>query len=56
MKKDALKKFKKMFEGQKANLLFTDKVVREDFLVSQDDRLDDIDQASADMEKSMRMR
>lgn len=56
MKKDVLKKFKKLFEAQKANLLFNDKVLREDFLVNQDDRYDDVDQASADMEQSLRMR
>ena len=56
MKKDLLKKFKKAFEQQKDNLLFNDKVVREDFLSSPDDRMDDVDQASADMQQALRLR
>jgi DnaK suppressor protein len=56
MRKDALKKFKKQFEEQKRNVLYNDKVLREDFKVNEDDRLDDIDQASADVEQSLRMR
>ena len=56
MRKDALKKFKKLFEEQKRSLLFSDKVVREDFSVNSDDRFDELDQATADIEQSMRMR
>ncbi len=56
MRKDLLKKFRKKFEEQKKNLLFNDKVMREDFQVNQDDRYDDIDQASSDVEQSLRMR
>jgi len=56
MKKDQLKKFKKIFETQKKAILFNDRVVREDFSVNTDDRFDEIDQASTDIEQSMRMR
>lgn len=56
MKKEQLKKFKKIFETQRKNLLFNDRVVREDFSVCHDDRYDEIDQATTDMEQSMRMR
>lgn len=56
MKKEVLKKFKKAFEEQKANVLFNDRVMRDDFQVNLDDRLDDLDQASADVEQSLRMR
>jgi len=56
MRKDALKKFKKMFEDQRKSLLFSDKVVREDFSVNTDDRFDELDQATSDIEQSMRMR
>ena len=37
-------------------LLFSDRVVRDDFSVCADDRLDEIDQATTDIEQSMRMR
>lgn len=56
MRKDVQKKFKKLFEQQKQSLLFNDKVVREDFLMSPDDRMDDADQASVDVEQALRLR
>lgn len=56
MKKEVLKRFKKLFEQQKANVLYNDKVIRDDFAVNADDRMDDIDQASADVEQALRMR
>lgn len=56
MKKEVLKRFKKLFEAQKQNVLFNNKVIRDDFQVSSDDRMDDVDQASSDMEQSLRMR
>ncbi len=56
MRKEVLKRFKKLFEDQKANVLYNDRVIREDFQVSVDDRLDDVDQASAEAEQALRMR
>lgn len=56
MNKERLKKFKKLFETQRNSLLFNDRVVREDFSVCNDDRLDELDQATTDIEQSMRMR
>ena len=56
MKKETLKKFKKIFEAQRRGILFNDRVVREDFSVNSDDRYDEIDQATTDIEQSMRMR
>ncbi|OFZ81607.1 MAG: hypothetical protein A2583_15620 [Bdellovibrionales bacterium RIFOXYD1_FULL_53_11] len=56
MRKEQLKKFKKIFERQKKSILFNDRVLRDDFSVCTDDRFDEIDQASSDMEQSMRMR
>ncbi|MBU6374738.1 MAG: TraR/DksA C4-type zinc finger protein [Bdellovibrionales bacterium] len=56
MRKDALKKFKRLFEEQRNSLLFSDRVVREDFSVNSDDRFDELDQATSDIEQSMRMR
>ncbi|MGZ3708751.1 MAG: TraR/DksA family transcriptional regulator, partial [Bdellovibrionota bacterium] len=41
---------------QRKSLLFNDKVIREDFSVCADDRYDEIDQATTDIEQSMRMR
>lgn len=56
MKKTQLKKFQKLIEGQKKQILFNDRVIREDFSVCNDDRYDEIDQATTDAEQSMRMR
>ncbi len=56
MNKEKLKKFKKIFEAQRNNILFNDKIVREDFGVNSDDRYDELDQATTDIEQSMRMR
>ena len=56
MNKERLKKFKKIFEAQRNGLLFNDRVVREDFSVCEDDRYDEVDQATTDIEQSMRMR
>jgi DnaK suppressor protein len=56
MRKDQLKKFKKLFEAQRERTLFNDKVLREDFSVCSDDRYDEIDQATTDSEQAMRMR
>lgn len=56
MKKEMLKKFKKIFEEQRRNILFNDRVIREDFNVHEDDRFDEVDQATTDIEQSMRMR
>lgn len=51
-----LKRFKKVFETQRNQILFHDKILREDFNVNHDDRYDEVDQASTDVEQSMRMR
>src|SRR4051812_20580667 len=56
MNKERMKKFKRIFEAQRKSILFNDRVVREDFGVCADDRPDEIDQATTDMEQSMRMR
>ena len=56
MNKERLKKFKKIFEAQRNGLLFNDRVVRDDFSVCDDDRFDEVDQATTDIEQSMRMR
>ena len=56
MRKDKVAKFKKLFEAQRRSILFNDRVIREDFSVCSDDRYDEIDQATTDIEQSMRMR
>lgn len=56
MRKETMNRFKKMFVGEKRKLLFNDKILREDFSVNADDRFDEIDQATTDVEQSMRMR
>lgn len=56
MTKEQLRKFKKIFDAQKQSMLFNDRIVREDFSINLDDRYDEVDQASTDVEQSMRMR
>ena len=56
MRKETLNRFKKMFVVEKRKVLFNDKVLRDEFSVNADDRFDEIDQATTDVEQSMRMR
>lgn len=56
MNQAKLKRFKKVFEAQRNQILFHDKILRDDFNVNLDDRYDEVDQASTDVEQSMRMR
>ena len=56
MNKTDLNRFKRIFEDQRRLILYNDKVLREDFSVSLEDRFDELDQASTDVEQSMRMR
>lgn len=56
MNKVMLKKFKRIFEEQRKQILFNDRVVREEFSANDDDRKDELDQASTDIAQSMHMR
>lgn len=56
MRQSEIKRFKRIFEEQKNEILYNDRVIREDFSVNSDDKLDEIDQANTDVEQSMRMR
>jgi len=56
MRKETVKRFKKLFENEKSKLIFNDRVLRDEFSVNADDRYDEIDQATTDVEQSMRMR
>ena len=54
--REVLKHFKKVFEREKSRLLFSNRVVREDFSVNPEDRFDEVDQAATDSEQAMQMR
>ncbi|MCM0605024.1 MAG: TraR/DksA family transcriptional regulator [Xanthomonadaceae bacterium] len=56
MRKTDLIKFKKLFESQRSNLLYNDRVIREDFIVQEEEKFDEVDQATTDTEQSMKMR
>lgn len=56
MKKDTLKKFKKIFETQRNAIQGNhNSIICEDFLSCPDDRYDEADQARADIEQAIRM-
>ena len=55
MKSETMLKFKKLFEEQKAGLLYSFKVINEDFSLMSDDMSDESDLSSATLEQSMRM-
>ena len=54
MRKETVRKFKKLFEAQRERVL-NDRAIRGDFSISSDDRYDEIDHASTDIEQSMQM-
>lgn len=56
LKETTLNRFKKVFEEQRSAILYNDKVLRDDFAVNEEDRFDEVDQATTDVEQSMRMR
>lgn len=56
MKSEFVFKFKKLFEDQKAALIYSNKFVNEEFSVSTDEMSDEIDLSSAELEQGMRMR
>jgi len=56
MKPEQILKFKKLFEDQKTGLLYSYKLMNEEFNLKSDDLSDEVDLASAELEQSMRMR
>ena len=56
MKQENLMKFKKMFEEQKAGLLYSYKIMNEDFALKSEDLSDESDLSSAALEQGMKMR
>ena len=51
MKPEQTMKFKKLFENQKTGLLYSHKYISEDFSVKSEDRSDETDLASAELEQ-----
>ena len=56
MKKSVMNRFKRVFEDRRKAILFNDRILREDFNVNDDDKYDEVDQATTDSEQSMRIR
>ena len=56
MRKTEMKRFKRLLEEKQGEFLYVDRVLSEDFIVNSDDRPDELDQASVDVEQSMRIR
>ena len=56
MKPEQMMKFTKLFQEQKAALLYSNKVVNEDFAINTDEMSDELDLSSAELEQNMRVR
>ncbi len=56
MKPETLSKFKTLFEQQKQTLLFSQSRASEEFHVSKDEQLDEVDFTMCELETSMRIR
>ncbi|MCC7441492.1 MAG: TraR/DksA C4-type zinc finger protein [Bdellovibrionales bacterium] len=56
MRKSVVNKFKRVFEEERRQILYNDRILRPDFNVNDDDRPDEVDQAATDAEQAMRMR
>lgn len=55
MKQVTIMKFKKLFEDQKANLLYSSKMINEELTLSGEDLSDESDLSSATLEQGMRV-
>lgn len=56
MNKEIVAKFKSLFEEQRKALTFTKGVIDENFVIAQEDMMDEADLTSSEMESNMRMR
>jgi DnaK suppressor protein len=56
MNKEIIAQFKALFEEQRKNLTYSQKVVDENFTLQKEDMLDEVDLTSTEMENNMRMR
>lgn len=50
------KKFRTLFETEKKKLLFSHRLINEDFAIQSDDLMDEVDFTSFEMENQMKMR
>jgi len=55
MKKKDLERFRQLFEEEKKALMEQHRKIREEFVVREEDRCDELDQATTDTEQSMRV-
>jgi len=55
MKQVTMMKFKKLFEEQKAGLIYSNKLMNQDFILNSEDLSDESDLSSATLEQSMRV-
>ena len=56
MKSEQVAKFKKLFEEQKAGLIYSYKFINDEFTLKSDEMSDEVDLTSAELEQGMRMR
>jgi DnaK suppressor protein len=56
MNSQMIAKFKEMFEKQKRDLVYTAKVMNQEFHLKEEDRIDEADLTSSELETQMRMR
>ena len=56
MKAELILKFKAIFEKQKMGLLYSNKIINEDFALKSDELSDELDLSSVEMEQSIRVR
>lgn len=56
MKHEQVAKFKKLFEEQKAGLIYSYKIINDEFTLKSDEMSDEVDLTSAELEQGMRMR
>jgi DnaK suppressor protein len=56
MNREIVFKFKSLFEEQRKKLIYSGRVINEDFHIQKDDLLDETDMTSVETETAMRMR
>ncbi len=56
MNQELVMKFKKLFEDQRSALLYSYKLVNEDFTIKSEDLSDEVDLSCAELEQNMKMR
>lgn len=56
LKKTQIQKFKEILQKEQHQVVYNDRVLREEYFVNNDDRYDEGDQAASDIAQSMQMR